>query len=384
MPAPVFATVSESFQVPLGLPFQWSREAPGATAWAASGLPPGVVVDPDTGLISGTPTAEGVFPVLLTPSNGDGAGAPLLLSVTVAPLVAVAETVGVLVDFDLDSGRVTAPGVPAGDPVIFWGRTRDRLPVLVGFHRGGVLRDVSPSEIAVGIKEFEDGQLFSLTPDPADFLRVGFGSSTRYLITVVLTAAALRRLMADYGEDTVAGADMVGEIQVTVPEIVEAAGDPVVAVESFSLLTASNVSPSNHVWDFLLPVSAAGWYDLQVSTVTAGLSAAAFTVQVLLANGPGGLVVSAVEGSVAASQTNGSLYLVCVESGGGSIDYAAGNLRVGLRSYYTYYPGSGDPGPVAVASTATLSPVAADEYEAAAWVRTSRGFLFRSERDLIA
>lgn len=382
MATPIFSTTLESLQVPLGLPFAWFRGAPGATAWAASNLPDGVSIDAITGVISGTPTVDSTFSVAVTPSNGDGAGAPLLLMLTVAPLSSTVETIGVMVDFDLDTGKVTRPGQADGSPVLFWGKTGDRIPVLVGFTRGGVLRDVTPSSIAIGVKEFEAETLWTLTADPTDFLKLGFGSSTRYLVIVTLTAAALRSLTGDYEGDVSSGLDMVAEIEVTVPEVVESSSAPVAAVESFTLDHASNVSYNSHVWQFLLPVSEAGWYDLEVSTVTAGLPAVEFTVQVLLAYGPGGLTVSAVDGAVSAAGSDGSIHLICYQSESDSIDYAAGNLRVGLLSYYTYYPSGSDPTNVAVVSTATLTAVEADPYDNPEWKRTSQNFLVRMERDL--
>jgi DNA/RNA endonuclease G (NUC1) len=54
------------------------------TGFAASGLPAGLSVDPNTGLISGTPAVAGSFSVLLTASNSAGDGGSTL-SLTVAP-----------------------------------------------------------------------------------------------------------------------------------------------------------------------------------------------------------------------------------------------------------------------------------------------------------
>ena len=58
-------------------------------SWAASGLPAGLVVDPATGAITGTPTASGTFAVVVTVTDGAGQTQTANLSVLVnAPVVA--------------------------------------------------------------------------------------------------------------------------------------------------------------------------------------------------------------------------------------------------------------------------------------------------------
>jgi hypothetical protein len=54
------------------------------TSYAASNLPPGLSVNTQTGVISGTPTAAGSYNVSVTASNENGAGSPAVVAFTVA------------------------------------------------------------------------------------------------------------------------------------------------------------------------------------------------------------------------------------------------------------------------------------------------------------
>jgi hypothetical protein len=58
-----------------GSPFKWPVLAKnGAQAYAVTGLPGGLSIDGSTGIISGTPTAVGTFPITVTVQNGSGTG----------------------------------------------------------------------------------------------------------------------------------------------------------------------------------------------------------------------------------------------------------------------------------------------------------------------
>ena len=61
--------------VPLGDPFTYQIAATGnPTSYTATGLPPGLSVDPATGIIAGTATQGGMFPVTVTAANDGGTG----------------------------------------------------------------------------------------------------------------------------------------------------------------------------------------------------------------------------------------------------------------------------------------------------------------------
>jgi PKD repeat protein len=55
------------------------------TSYTATGLPPGLTLNPLTGTISGTPTTPGTYVVTITATNSGGTSAPVTLTIVVAP-----------------------------------------------------------------------------------------------------------------------------------------------------------------------------------------------------------------------------------------------------------------------------------------------------------
>ncbi len=96
--APVGPTVTSGTQTGLdyGAPFSYQIMASGSgpLTYSASGLPAGLSVDPDTGLISGTLGDAGNFAVVLTASNAGGTYGTGNLSLEVEALLTVTAGVG--------------------------------------------------------------------------------------------------------------------------------------------------------------------------------------------------------------------------------------------------------------------------------------------------
>ncbi len=69
-----------------GLPYSAQAQGTGGAApytWSASGLPPGLSIDPKSGAISGTPTAAGSYTATITPTDGNGIEAPTPLTLEI-------------------------------------------------------------------------------------------------------------------------------------------------------------------------------------------------------------------------------------------------------------------------------------------------------------
>lgn len=75
-----------------GVPFRHAIQAGnGATGFAASGLPPGLALDPNSGIISGTPTTGGTYAVTIGVTNSAGTTTFTLTIVIAFPIATVAD-----------------------------------------------------------------------------------------------------------------------------------------------------------------------------------------------------------------------------------------------------------------------------------------------------
>ena len=87
----------------------------GTITWSASGLPPGVAIDPVSGQVAGKPEAAGTFAVTITATDAGACTGSAQQSVTVTPLAPPAATYDGLVDntqFVVTGGATASPATP--------------------------------------------------------------------------------------------------------------------------------------------------------------------------------------------------------------------------------------------------------------------------------
>lgn len=177
------------------------------TAWVASKLAPGLSIDAGTGLISGSPTAAGVFDTRLKCSNASGSSLEILIPWGIE-IADYTRDDSVDVDIDISTGAVTFPG---GKDGLGFGKLGDTVVLMAGWKKYGVLVDLPMVLIRAGFKEFDDGQ--TLWISDGDFTKVGAYESTRYRFIATIDRDSFSGAVAGYGEDKKTIMDAICEIE---------------------------------------------------------------------------------------------------------------------------------------------------------------------------
>jgi hypothetical protein len=116
-PAPPVITSADTATGTVGTAFSYQITATNnPTSFSATGLPPGLTVKTSTGLISGTPTTSGIYPVTISATNVSGTATATVV-MTIGPFTA-AGTVNVAFSYQIPASGTpasyTATGLPSG------------------------------------------------------------------------------------------------------------------------------------------------------------------------------------------------------------------------------------------------------------------------------
>ncbi|MEZ4448841.1 MAG: putative Ig domain-containing protein [Nannocystaceae bacterium] len=108
-PAPITVECESPPRAYVGVPYSWTPDHQGGKdplTWSATGLPDGLMIDPMTGEISGTPTAEGDFEIEITVKDSSS---PAQVSVVSCGAIQV-------LPGGIDCGDMTLPDGVVGEP----------------------------------------------------------------------------------------------------------------------------------------------------------------------------------------------------------------------------------------------------------------------------
>ncbi len=190
-----------------------------ADTWSAHGLPPGIVVNPVSGLISGTPEIAGVYNVTLRARNSDGQSNDHIITMGVEPTPWLQDA-SIEIDVNLRDGRVRLSQVSEqqsdssaqeeSQPILHV-KFGDRLVLSLGFMKDETLVELPLEQIRFGLKEFEPERLHLL--NDGSYLQVGEFEEARYQILAEFTGTALASILSGYEEDVDTYFDAVAEIE---------------------------------------------------------------------------------------------------------------------------------------------------------------------------
>jgi hypothetical protein len=176
--------------------------------WSCDGLPPGVSIDEDTGLINGFSTAPGVWICPLIATNLDGDSVPMLLTFGIDP-AAFTPSIAPALLIDLDTGHVTSgdgarSSAQSDAGPLFWVKENDTVPLLLRFYNGGTYIDFTISSLKFGLKQFEPESLVVTgggeTID-TDFKKFGSDDSAYWVMVASFNGAALASALSDFEGD---------------------------------------------------------------------------------------------------------------------------------------------------------------------------------------
>lgn len=241
MSKPVISNISSVLTCLQNQAFNFQPYASGApTAWSATHLPAGLSIDATSGLISGAPTAPGVYVFGATATNSDGDSAPQVFAMGVQPSSALvaATCIEVVIDFATRlasiyggtaaaaaSSSTSASATASALPAALWTqRFNDGLYIHVTFIKNGVpAAGVNITSLQFALKEI-DGD------EPVVSSSSFAAASPGFVLHGSFSGAPLQAALQNYASDD--GAAFVGLAEF---EWVETLADTVTTVRGSTL-----------------------------------------------------------------------------------------------------------------------------------------------------
>jgi hypothetical protein len=215
MPTPVISNTTSVLGYRKGQYFEYQMAATNTpTSWDAAGLPSGMTIN-NSGKISGTATAAGVYLIKVTATNGDGASTPLEVAMGIED-ANYNDGLGIEVNIDLLSGSVSVPGITptsgqnASQAVMFL-KHGDKAFLDIGFFKGTEMQSMAVASIVMNIREF-DGETI-LVESNGDVRSMGTSDKQRYRILVDLDNEALLNALGNYQSDYKTTFDAIAELE---------------------------------------------------------------------------------------------------------------------------------------------------------------------------
>lgn len=227
MAIPVITTASTTIRAVVGESLgSLALSATGSPdVWDADALPSGITLNAATGILSGTYSAGGVTESEITAQNADGTSSPITITWIISTAaVGVGAWSDLVLDFDLDTRQVTAPGLPVGaNGEIFSIARGDSIDLLVGFKTYGVLQDLgSTVTVRIALREEAEGLNLELAGGTAT--KVGSNDLTRYRIHIPITQDNWA-VLSDYENDNGTRLGAPTQIEVAVGSTFREASD---------------------------------------------------------------------------------------------------------------------------------------------------------------
>lgn len=183
--------------IPGGASIDITDTGTGTHSIGPSALPPGLALNPFTGLISGIPSQSGFYQVTLRAHNGDGPSDPFVFPIGVRPARALLDA-AIGLQWDWPSNKVSAQQAsniealtPDGEktaiaPLISF-KNKDQVMLAVQVTVGSLAFTPSIVALQVGIRREDEEPLLLRTAGA--FIARGSGSETRYFVKLDFTSA---------------------------------------------------------------------------------------------------------------------------------------------------------------------------------------------------